>query len=132
MSKKEIWEAKAKVGDLIRILHTWDEDTVSGTILRVHDVIDMTVARKQLEEERKELDEDIFNWAYPTGTRSDEVQAFPPWVRMDVDINKECFGCMYFLENEDYEVLTEEEAAEYLSRYNANTGEEKHGQVEGD
>lgn len=132
MSKKEIWEAKAKIGDLIRLLHTWDEDTLSGTVLRVHDVIDMSVARKQLEEERKELDEDIFNWAYPTGTRSDEVQAFPLWVRVGVDINKEPFGCMYFLENEDYEVLTEEEAAEYLSKHTVKTKEEKHGQVEGD
>ncbi|WP_230116381.1 hypothetical protein [Bacillus velezensis] len=33
---------------------------------------------------------------------------------MDVNIHEECFGTMFFLENEDYEVLAEEEKAAYL------------------
>ncbi|ATN94498.1 hypothetical protein BSP9_149 [Bacillus phage BSP9] len=133
MSKKEIWEAKASVGDLIRLVYSSDYDHYPpGTILRVHDTLDMSVVRGQLEKEREEMGEEFFDFVYPSGTHSDEVEAYPPWVRMGVDIHNECFGVMFFLENEDYEVLTEEEAAEYLSRYNANTREEKHGQVEGD
>lgn len=133
MSKKEIWEAKAKVGDLIRLVYSSDhEHSPPGTILRVHDILDMSVVRKQLEKEREDMGEEFFNFAYPSGTYSDEVEAYPLWVRMGVDIYNECFGTMFFLENEDYEVLTEEEAAEYLSKYDENTWEDRHGQVEGD
>ncbi|AYJ75107.1 hypothetical protein BSP36_020 [Bacillus phage BSP36] len=114
MSKKEIWEAKAKVGDLVRLVYSSDEHYPPGTILKVHEVMDMSAIRGQLDKEREEMGEEFFEFAYPSGTHSDEVVAFPPWVRMGVDIQNECFGVMFFLENEDYEVLTEEEAAEYM------------------
>ncbi|QZA69748.1 hypothetical protein 035JT004_259 [Bacillus phage 035JT004] len=108
-------KAKAKVGDLIRLVYSSDyEHSLPGTVLRVHDILDMSVVRDQLEKEREEMGEEFFNFAYPSGTYSDEVKAFPPWVRMGVNIYEECFGSMHFLENEDYEVLTEEEAAAYI------------------
>ncbi|AYJ76202.1 hypothetical protein BSP12_016 [Bacillus phage BSP12] len=114
--EKEIWEAKAKVGDYIKAVYQLDEHNPPGTVFRVHNISDMSAARANLEEERKELGDDLFDLCYPSGTISDVVHAFPTWVRMGVDIHKECFGIVFFLENEDYEVLTQEETADYLAK----------------
>ncbi|KJR67828.1 hypothetical protein [Bacillus velezensis] len=105
-------KAKASVGDLIKLTIYGGENYPEGSVLRVHKIIDMSRIREKIE--NGEYDGEYVEINYPEGTTADEVTAFPTWVRMDVNIHEECFGTMFFLENEDYEVLTEEEKDAYL------------------
>ncbi|ASS63612.1 hypothetical protein CHN56_03154 [Bacillus velezensis] len=105
-------KAKASVGDLIRLTIYGGKNYPEGSVLRVHEIIDMSPIREKIA--NGEYDREYVEINYPEGTTADEVTAFPTWVRMDVNIHEECFGTMFFLENEDYEVLTEEEKDAYL------------------
>lgn len=105
-------KAKASVGDLIRLTIYGGKNYPEGSILRVHKIIDMSPIREKIE--NGEYDRECLEINYPEGTAADEVTAFPTWVRMGVDVHEECFGTMFFLENDDYEVLTEEEKDAYL------------------
>ncbi|ATO08503.1 hypothetical protein ACJGE4_15590 [Bacillus velezensis] len=107
-------KAKASVGDLIKLTIYGGENYPEGSVLRVHKIIDMSPIREKIA--NGEYDREYVEINYPEGTTADEVTAFPTWVRMDVNIHEECFGRMFFLENEDYEVLTEEEKEVYLKR----------------
>ncbi|PLC14195.1 hypothetical protein BV582_21760 [Bacillus paralicheniformis] len=104
-------KAKANVGDLIQLLNYVSEDFPAGSILRVHNIIDMSPIREKISS--GDYEEEFIEAFYPERTKEDEVTAFPTWVPMDVDIHQECFGTMFFLENDDYNVLTKEEQKEF-------------------
>lgn len=109
--------ALAKKGDLIRLKVYVNKNYKDGDILRVHNVVDMSPARQRELHERNEQrksngkDEEHIDFFYPITT--DNVVAFPPEISLDVDIHNECFGFMVFLENDDYEVLTQSEQEDY-------------------
>lgn len=109
--------ALAKKGDLIRLKVYVNKNYKDGDILRVHNIIDMSKAReKELAERNEERrtgyrDEELIDYFNPITT--DNAVAFPPEIPLDVDIHNECFGIMVFLENDDYEVLTQSEQKDY-------------------
>ncbi|MGG1042512.1 hypothetical protein ABE153_11515 [Bacillus velezensis] len=109
-------QAKASVGDLIRLNIHGGKNYPEGSVLRVHKIIDMSPIREKIA--NGEYDREYVEINYPEGTAADEIMAFPTWVRMGVDIHEECFGTMFFLENDDYEVLTGEEKEVYLRNEN--------------
>jgi len=113
-------KAKANIGDLIRLTIYAGKNYQEGSVLRVHETIDMSPIRKKIE--NGEYDEEHVEINYPEGTKADEVTAFPTWVPLGVDIHKECFEVMFFLENDDYEVLNEEEKEKYLKGENQRKG----------
>lgn len=109
--------ALAKKGDLIRLKVYVNKNYNHGDILRVHNIIDMSPAReRELAERNQERrsgfrDEESIVFFNPITT--DNAVAFPPDIPLDIDIHKECFGFMVFLENDDYEVLTQSEQEDY-------------------